>query len=41
MQKTAPILLMLNEKAAAAVRERDEHISARNQAFEEREQVRC
>ncbi|TMS23519.1 Sperm-associated antigen 5 [Larimichthys crocea] len=39
LQGTAPILLGLNEKAAAALRERDEHISARNQAVEEREQI--
>lgn len=40
LHKTAPMLLKLNEKAAAALRERDEHISARDQAVEEREQVR-
>ncbi|XP_051241326.1 sperm-associated antigen 5 [Dicentrarchus labrax] len=39
LQKTAPMLLKLNEKAAAAVRERDEHMSARDQAVEEREQI--
>ncbi|XP_042340237.1 sperm-associated antigen 5 [Plectropomus leopardus] len=39
LQKTAPILLKLNEKAAAALRERDEHLSARDQAVEEREQI--
>ncbi|XP_008303672.1 sperm-associated antigen 5 [Stegastes partitus] len=39
IQKTAPMLLKLNEKAAAALRERDEHISARDQAIEEREQI--
>ncbi|KAF1395350.1 hypothetical protein PFLUV_G00010610 [Perca fluviatilis] len=39
MQKTAPMLLKLNKKAAAALRERDEHISARDQAVEEREQI--
>ncbi|KAG7221829.1 hypothetical protein INR49_017005, partial [Caranx melampygus] len=39
LQKTAPMLLKLNEKAAAALRERDEHISAKNQAVEEREQI--
>ncbi|XP_031132814.1 sperm-associated antigen 5 isoform X2 [Sander lucioperca] len=39
MQKTAPMLLKLNKKAAAALRERDEHMSARNQAVEEREQI--
>lgn len=41
LQKTAPMLLKLNEKAATALRERDEHLSAREQAIEEREQVRC
>lgn len=35
------MLLKLNEKAAAALRERDEHNSAREQAIEEREQVQC
>ncbi|XP_070846965.1 sperm-associated antigen 5 [Chaetodon trifascialis] len=39
LQKTAPLLLQLNEKAAVALRERDEHISARHQAVEEREQI--
>ncbi|XP_038569125.1 sperm-associated antigen 5 [Micropterus salmoides] len=39
LQKTAPILLKLNEKAAAALKERDEHICARDQAVEEREQI--
>ncbi|XP_078138674.1 sperm-associated antigen 5 [Centroberyx gerrardi] len=39
LQKTAPMLLKLNEKAAAALRERDQHISAKNQAVEEREQI--
>ncbi|XP_070684359.1 sperm-associated antigen 5 [Pempheris klunzingeri] len=39
LQKTAPMLLKLNEKAAAALRERDEHISERDQAVEEREQI--
>ncbi|XP_023151061.2 sperm-associated antigen 5 [Amphiprion ocellaris] len=39
LQKTAPMLLRLNEKAAAALRERNEHISARDQAIEEREQI--
>ncbi|CAG5928585.1 unnamed protein product [Menidia menidia] len=38
LQKTAPTLLMLNEKAAAALRERDEHISERDRAIQEREQ---
>lgn len=41
LQKTAPMLLQLNERAAAALRERDEQISERDQAVEEREQVRC
>lgn len=41
LQKTAPMLLELNEKAATALRERDEHLSAREQAIEAREQVRC
>lgn len=41
LQKTAPMLLKLNEKAVAALRERDEHVFAREQAVEEREQVRC
>ncbi|XP_044046254.1 sperm-associated antigen 5 [Siniperca chuatsi] len=39
LQKTAPILLKLNDRAAAALRERDEHISARDQAVEERDQI--
>nr|XP_046272390.1 sperm-associated antigen 5 [Scatophagus argus] len=39
LQKTVPILLKLNEKAAAALRERDEHISARDQAIKQREQI--
>ncbi|KAK5865625.1 hypothetical protein PBY51_019879 [Eleginops maclovinus] len=39
LQKSAPILLMLNEKAGSALRERDEHLSARDQAVEEREQI--
>ncbi|XP_068583710.1 sperm-associated antigen 5 [Cebidichthys violaceus] len=39
LQKTAPMLLKLNEKAAAALRERDEHLAARDQAVEEREQI--
>lgn len=41
LQKTAPILLQLNERAAAASKERDEHKRARDQAVKEREQVRC
>lgn len=40
LQKTVPILLKLNQKAAAALKERDEHITARDQAIEERKQVR-
>lgn len=40
LQKTAPILLTLNEKAAAALQERDQHICARDRAVQEREQVR-
>uniref|UniRef100_A0A671WN76 Uncharacterized LOC115592271 n=1 Tax=Sparus aurata TaxID=8175 RepID=A0A671WN76_SPAAU len=39
LQKTVPILLKLNQKAAAALTERDEHITARDQAIEEREQT--
>ncbi|XP_029299355.1 sperm-associated antigen 5 [Cottoperca gobio] len=39
LQKSAPTLLKLNEKAAAALRERDEHLYARDQAVEEREQI--
>ncbi|KAF3852533.1 hypothetical protein F7725_005888 [Dissostichus mawsoni] len=39
LQKSTPMLLMLNEKAAAALIERDEHFSAREQAVEEREQI--
>ncbi|KAF7223591.1 sperm-associated antigen 5 isoform X2 [Nothobranchius furzeri] len=39
LQKTAPVLLRLKEKAAAALRERDEHLSAREQAIEERQQA--
>ncbi|XP_056223916.1 sperm-associated antigen 5 [Seriola aureovittata] len=39
LQKTVPMLLKLNEKAADALRDRDEHISARDQAVEEREQI--
>ncbi|XP_051939563.1 sperm-associated antigen 5 [Hippocampus zosterae] len=37
--RTTPLLLRLNEKAAAALRERDEHMSARDQAQEEKEQL--
>ncbi|XP_029013968.1 sperm-associated antigen 5 [Betta splendens] len=39
VKKTAPMLVNLKEKAAAALRERDEHASAREQAIEEREQM--
>uniref|UniRef100_A0A8C3FZJ9 Si:dkey-25o16.4 n=1 Tax=Cyclopterus lumpus TaxID=8103 RepID=A0A8C3FZJ9_CYCLU len=39
LQKTTPMLLKLNEKAASALRERDGHLSARDQAVEEREQI--
>ncbi|KAM4751507.1 sperm-associated antigen 5 [Anableps anableps] len=39
LQKTAPTLLLLNEKAAVALKERDEHRSARERAVEEREQI--
>ncbi|XP_037621347.1 sperm-associated antigen 5 [Sebastes umbrosus] len=39
LKKTTPMLLKLNEKAAAALRERDEHLSERDQAVEEREQI--
>uniref|UniRef100_A0A3Q3MKZ5 Si:dkey-25o16.4 n=1 Tax=Labrus bergylta TaxID=56723 RepID=A0A3Q3MKZ5_9LABR len=39
LQRAAPLLLKLNEKAAAALRERDEHIAERDQAVEEREQI--
>ncbi|XP_068445557.1 sperm-associated antigen 5 [Clinocottus analis] len=37
--KTAPMLLQLNEKAASALRERDEHLAAKDQAEDEREQI--
>ncbi|XP_053182253.1 sperm-associated antigen 5-like [Scomber japonicus] len=39
LKKTTPILLKLNEKAADALRERDEYISERDQAVEERQQI--
>uniref|UniRef100_A0A087XSH2 Sperm associated antigen 5 n=1 Tax=Poecilia formosa TaxID=48698 RepID=A0A087XSH2_POEFO len=39
LQKTAPMLLQLNERAAAALRERDEHRTARERAAEEKEQI--
>uniref|UniRef100_A0A8C5EL92 Sperm-associated antigen 5 n=1 Tax=Gouania willdenowi TaxID=441366 RepID=A0A8C5EL92_GOUWI len=38
VQRCVPILLKLNEKAADALRERDEHMSEKDQAIEEREQ---
>uniref|UniRef100_A0A3Q3MPT7 Sperm associated antigen 5 n=1 Tax=Mastacembelus armatus TaxID=205130 RepID=A0A3Q3MPT7_9TELE len=39
LHKTAPMLLKMNEKTAAALREKDEHISAKKQAIEKREQM--
>ncbi|CAN9510300.1 unnamed protein product [Ophioblennius macclurei] len=39
LQEAAPMLLKMNEKAAAALRERDEHMCSRDQAVEEREQL--
>lgn len=39
LQKAVLALLQLNEKAAAAVKERDECVLARDQAVEDREQV--
>ncbi|XP_038134523.1 sperm-associated antigen 5 [Cyprinodon tularosa] len=39
LKKTSPILVLLKDKAAAALRERDQHCSAREQAIEEREQM--
>ncbi|XP_077427726.1 sperm-associated antigen 5 isoform X2 [Vanacampus margaritifer] len=39
LHRTAPLLVELNEKAAAALRERDEHMSVRERAQEEREQL--
>ncbi|XP_029950662.1 sperm-associated antigen 5 [Salarias fasciatus] len=39
LQKAAPMLLMMNEKAAAALSERDECLCSRDQAIEEREQL--
>lgn len=39
LQKTAPTLARLNQKAAAALRERDDHCSARERAVEERQQT--
>lgn len=40
LQRTAPMLLQLNEKAASALEERNECMSARDQAVKDREQVR-
>lgn len=40
LQRTVPMLLQLNEKTAVALKERDECMSARDQAVEDREQVR-
>lgn len=39
LKKTVPILLKLNEKAAVALKERDQCVSVRDQAVEDREQV--
>ncbi|CAJ1052428.1 sperm-associated antigen 5 [Xyrichtys novacula] len=39
LHKATPLLLKLNERAAAALRERDECIFERDQAVEEREQI--
>ncbi|KAK2918857.1 sperm-associated antigen 5 isoform X1 [Channa argus] len=39
LQQTTPMLLKLNDKAAAALIERDWHISAREKAVEERDQI--
>ncbi|CAB1327301.1 unnamed protein product, partial [Coregonus sp. 'balchen'] len=39
LQRTTPILVKLNEKAANAIGERDQHLSERDQAVEEREQI--
>ncbi|XP_044203057.1 sperm-associated antigen 5 [Thunnus albacares] len=39
LRKTTPMLMKLNEKAVAALRERDEYIAERDQAVEEREQI--
>ncbi|XP_029605473.1 uncharacterized protein LOC115191745 [Salmo trutta] len=39
LQRTTPILVKLNEKAAKAIGERDQHLSERDQAVEEREQI--
>ncbi|XP_077451023.1 uncharacterized protein LOC144070343 isoform X2 [Stigmatopora argus] len=37
VQRSAPLLAKLNEKAAAALKERDEHISTRDRVLEENE----
>ncbi|KAM8843368.1 sperm-associated antigen 5 isoform 1-T2 [Synchiropus picturatus] len=39
LYKTTPMLLKLNEKAAAAVRERDEHLSEKHRAIEDMKRV--
>ncbi|XP_055779452.1 sperm-associated antigen 5 [Salvelinus fontinalis] len=39
LQRTTPILVKLNEKAANAIGERDQHLSERDQAVEAREQI--
>ncbi|XP_049576261.1 sperm-associated antigen 5 [Syngnathus scovelli] len=39
VQRSAPMLVKLNEKTAAALTERDQHMSARERVQEEREQV--
>ncbi|XP_061778920.1 sperm-associated antigen 5 [Nerophis lumbriciformis] len=39
MHRTAPILMKLNEKAADALRERDDYMSARDRALEDKEQL--
>lgn len=39
LHKCTPILLQLNQKADAAVKDRDEHITERDQAVQEREQI--
>lgn len=40
LRKTTPMLLKLNNKAAAALSERDENVSAREQAVKEKDEVR-
>lgn len=39
LRNSVPMLLRLNEKAAAALKERDQCVLARDQAVEDREQV--